>query len=342
MAYTSFEELIKEEVFGILPRPSNTGFHRIRCQVCNDHSPRGGFKFDNGVIGYNCFNCGAVAKHTDGSETASNDFKEVLQAFGIPTHTIKEILNQAFFKRVKGQVSDTPSIITLADLNKPKEFDFSTPTIQLPDSSFPLGYPKGKEEQQKFLEYVSSRGLTKYQSKFMFSLDPERKDELIIPFYRNGKLIYWQARNINPDTPKSERYDNCTQPKDKIIYGYDELFSYSPYPLFVTEGVFDCIPLNGCAIIGSKIPEIKLEILKKTKRDLVFVVDRDRNGKLFGFTALENGWCVSFPPENSIDVNMSIKKNGLYWTIQYLMKNIERNPLKAEVRIKFISDKFYE
>ncbi len=142
---------------------------------------------------------------------------------------------------------------------------------------------------------------------------------VIIPYWRDGKLIYWQARTIDPGI--KPRYKNPSCAKDAIIFGYDQLHSYEAAPLFVTEGVFDAIPLNGIAIMSAALNAARIEILKRTKRRLIFVIDRDQSGGELGKAVLANGWELTFVDIRAKDINDSIIKFGLPYTAYSLIKN---------------------
>ena len=43
----TLEDIIREHI--PLGRQDNNGWYPLRCQVCNDHSPRGGFNFSGWV-----------------------------------------------------------------------------------------------------------------------------------------------------------------------------------------------------------------------------------------------------------------------------------------------------
>jgi DNA primase len=87
------------------------------------------------------------------------------------------------------------------------------------------------------------------------------------------------------------------------------------------------------SIIGSKLTEAKIEILKKSKRDIIFIIDKDKNGKLLAEKVLANGWKITFTPEGSEDVNDSVKKFGRCWTIYQLFKNIPQDRFSADLAI---------
>ena len=161
----------------------------------------------------------------------------------------------------------------------------------------------------------------------MYSLDPNFLRRVIIPFWKDEKIIYWQARTI--DRIK-QRYLNCIISKEAVLYGYSELYRWSSAPLFVAEGVFDAMQVNGVSILGSVINQTKLQLLNKSKRRLVFVIDRDENGHKLGKFALDNNWEITFVDINADDINDSINKFGKLFTIYSLMKNISSKNINFE------------
>jgi hypothetical protein len=330
------ENLIRERVH--FTRVAHTGFHHCVCEVCHDHTDRGGFKFDGGEVGYNCFNCGAAGKYTENSGELSKKFRKILNSFSIANDDLDKLLGKAFFDKAK---SDSDKI-TLADITTKKEKKnyLITPEVELPKGCLQLGATdKGLEVQEHIANYLLNRKIDITAHPFFFSLDPKKINYVIIPFYRNGKIIYWQGRNYSNGASKKDRYDNCTEPKENIIFNIDELFRRGDAPLFVTEGVFDALPLNGVALLGSKINEAKLEILKKSKRDLIFVIDKDKNGRFVAEKALENGWKITFAPQFTEDVNKSIITYGKCWTIFELFKQIPNEVFEAKMLIELYCSK---
>ena len=69
------------------------------CQICNDHSPRAGFKFDGDFVGYNCFNCGAKGKLDKSHAKVSKAFRNILNSFGISNEDIDNELARNFLNK---------------------------------------------------------------------------------------------------------------------------------------------------------------------------------------------------------------------------------------------------
>jgi len=316
------EDLIHEKIpLGVA---DSRGFFSLKCQVCNDYKVRAGFKFDMGSVGFNCWNCSTTGKYEEFSGRISKNFRKILNAFGIEDSEISTVVNTTFF--VKKEKEDTK--ITLAKLTK---VNTATPTIKLPLKSFRLGHEEFLDYQEKLVRYLDDRKVNLAKYPFYFSLEPRFLNRIIIPFYRGQNLIYWQARHI--DNAEKKRYDNAPVGRDAVMYNFDQLNSYAVAPLFITEGVFDAMMVNGVAILGSKLNDAKTELLSKTARRLVFVIDKDTNGKHLAEDVLRKGWEISFAPEGAEDLNQSVSRFGLSYTIYELMKSITKDNDQARFLI---------
>ena len=80
--------------------------------------------------------------------------------------------------------------------------------------------------------------------RFMLAKSGKYKGRLIIPFINSrNKLFYFQGRALNGELPK---YLNCKDLKSsQVLYP----FEYDSYePLYITEGVFDCLSLQAVGL----------------------------------------------------------------------------------------------
>lgn len=307
-------DIIRQKVY--LGSTNSRGFNPVKCPVCNDYQERGAFKFDADTTGYNCYNCGAKFKYEEGSGKLSKNARDILSHFGIERSDLTDI-RSAMFTNVKKEEAE----ISLEAMKKVKLF---TPEVALPEHSYPIGHDDYEDAQLPLAEYLVKRKIDPLACKAYFSLDKRYLRRVIIPYFRDGKIIYWQARTI--DDGVKPRYLNSPISRDAVIYGYDELFTWREAPLFVTEGVFDAISLNGICILGSALNEAKLEVLKRCRRRLIFVIDRDKTGEGLGKAALDNGWEISFVDERAADANKSVQLFGLPYTIYTLLKNATTKP----------------
>jgi 5S rRNA maturation endonuclease (ribonuclease M5) len=300
----SLEELIKFNIN--LNVSKNSKYHSVKCPMCSDYKERGGFSFSAGFIHYNCFNCGysVIYDATDGH--ISKKLKALLISFGIPNDQILQVAGSAFFNKAK------ESNISVAEL---KKINLFTPIVELPQNSSLLT----ESLNPIFCEYLRvERNLTAFDYPFYISTDLKYNNRLIIPYFKAGKIIYWQARSIDQQNP---RYKNCSVPRDAVIFNHDELFRNHDLPLFVCEGVFDAIHVNGIALAGSGLNETKIELLKKTRRELIFVIDQDKTGKHLAEIVFKLGMgSLTYAPRGH-DICSSIVTNGKLWTIHELLKN---------------------
>jgi hypothetical protein len=298
------------------------GFFDVRCPMCHDQKDRGGFRFEPDFTGYNCYNCGAKFKYEEGTGKFSRNARQILEAFDVTAEDLKTIRSAIF---------STPVESTEINLDELKKVKLHTPEVALPDRCYPLGHATHDELQEPLVEYAVARRIDPLKVPLYFSLDPRFLRRLIIPYFRDGKIIYWQARTIDDLKP---RYINCSASREAVMYGYDKIFNWDPSPLFVTEGVTDAIVLDGVCILGSSLNAAKTEILKKSRRRIIFVIDRDKTGGALGQSVLDNGWELSFVDERAGDANKSVQRFGLPFTIYSLMKNASSKDNKAGSKIQ--------
>lgn len=315
------KDLIQEKISF---RPLHTGWSVGKCELCGDYKERAGFKFEDNKVVYNCWNCGKASAYEELSGEISNNMRNILTRYGIDDSEISTVVNSAFFRK-----EEEKQVITLSSV---KEVNTSTPPIKLPANSFRLGgVADFIDYQTKLVKYLMDRKIDIDKFPFYFCMSERMMNRVIIPFYRNGQLIYWQARSILPTEKK--RYDNSPNSRDAVMYNMDKLTQYTDLPLFCTEGVFDAMPLDGIATLGSKLTEAQKILLAKSPRRKIFVIDKDKNGRHMAEEVLSLGYEITFAPEGATDVNKSVQRFGIIWTVHELMKNIPKNADDARVKI---------
>lgn len=283
--------------------------------MCGDYQERGGFINDGGFTSYSDWNCGARFKYEEGSGALSKNAKQILEAFGVTRNDLVAIRSAAFRTQQPEE-----SEITLKSLEATeRKLNLFTPEVELPKGARRLGTAGNEEMQEAIALYLMARRVDPVSMNVHFSMEREFLGRAIIPYMRAGKVIYWQARAINQDV--KPRYLNCTGAKAAVLYGYDRLHGWDNTPLFVTEGVFDAELLQGVGTLGSAVTAEQIEVLKRSRRRLIFVVDRDKTGGKFGQIALSNGWEVTFVDADTSDSAESVRRHGLPYTVYRLMKN---------------------
>ena len=306
----TLQDLITSNIH--LSHQTSSGFWPVKCAACNDHSERAGFKFENGTVGYHCFNCKKKFSYTEGETIISNNALNILECFGISKTRVMEIVNGSFFETGE---------ITFEKIKQSRERTNSSligVETHLPKFSFYVGSEKHPEIEEKIILYLQSRQIDPFKIKAMYSLSERHQDRVIIPIFQYNNLIHWQSRSIlNNVRP---RYLTCHDNKNIAIWGLQNIHKHSG-PLFVTEGIFDASLIDGVAILGSDLCQEKIQILNSINRRKVVVVDYDKNGSVLANQALENGWEITFACKNK-DVNKSVLSDGILYTINTLMENI--------------------
>lgn len=310
----SIEQLIREHV--IFSRKAATGFEQLKCGLCNDYKIRAGFNFsESGKIRYHCFNCSTDTSYYENSANMSDKFHDVLTSF----HIDAEIIDKTLFEK-RGKED------SIKFVPKEQKSETSLPNqVELPKDSYPLGDDEWSIVAKEFIE---SRSLSVNNYSWFLSSDRKYRTKLIIPYFRQGKIIYWQAREMD-DSSKDPRYLNPPIARDNILFNFDELSRYSREPLFITEGVFDALSIgkNYCiGLAGSTLNKFKIDLLKRVRdREIIFVIDKDLPGIKLGENVIRQGWTISYLEGEITDANDALQKMGKLWMLNNIMENRKTN-----------------
>ena len=106
--------------------------------------------------------------------------------------------------------------------------------------------------------------------------------------------------------------------------------------VIVSEGPFDALSIDGCALLGAEIKDSQNWLLKQLGKELVLVPDRDHEGPRTVEQAIEYGWSVSMPdwPADVKDINDAVVKLGKLATLWLIVQANESNGLKIRLRAK--------
>jgi len=320
------ENIIRKYV--MLPStPSAKGWYSVKCQVCNDYKIRGGFKFTNSVTSYHCFNCGIKPSYDDERRFLSDEMVKVLHGFGIPNNEIDAIR----FKTLGYKYDKKDKTSNLVQ----------NPIIEIP--LLPHFYKLIDDDNDMWSviarEYLQlDRGINYKDYPFYLSKGNTTKIEkqwfgrLIIPYYRKNTLIYYQGRDLVGT--RKLRYRNAILKDDSVIlYGYDELYKATTDPLFIVEGFFDAILIDGVAIMGNELSKQKLEVINQSSREKIYIPDLFGNGAAPALSAIAAGWSISIPDIGSCkDINEAVTRFGKLYVIKSIMDNTMRD-FEAKVAV---------
>lgn len=335
MNFNTLEDLIKSYI--ILGKKSPKGYEIVKCVVCNDYKMRGGFKFENESIHYNCFNCHASFKYNPKFKL-NEDFKSALINFGIPEKILDEFILKNNFNRLSLEnISNTNNTVLDKKIKKIPLMEVNLP----PNSKKLLECDSIWKEVG--IEYLKSRKLNPREYTYYISSHKDYLARLIIPYYFRNKLIYWQARAL--DDSLKERYKNIQGEKDNIFFNFDEIYRYTNDPLFVTEGCLDALSIGTQAVatLGSSLSDFQEnELIKASKhRKIIFIIDKDENSKIKNGAKLAkkilnkniDNWYITCFPDNIEDSNDALCKLGKLWLNYYLITSCV-NGIEAQMLIK--------
>lgn len=324
------EELIKRHVH--LQAPSRKGWQGVRCHVCNDHTKkglRGAFKFENGDVDYKCWNCGHSSRYNpEVNEYYSKNMLITLEAFGIPDDDYKSLIleSPAWKNGAKEKSDDNKKVIKIEPkvLEMPEHFYYLKDAM---DEDFVADAAR---------EYLESRGVDPKSYPFMLSHKAENErlhkwlGRVIIPIYKNNKLVYYIGRALYDAVKK---YETPALTKDNIIFGFDKLFDYDDKsPLLIVEGWFDADAIDGIALLGNIITEPQAIWLGKSPRKKVYIPDKFGDGKHAAQQALKLGWSIALPEVGSDGKDMSdaVLKYGKMYVLKTIHDNTIDDPEIAE------------
>lgn len=325
---------------------NSKGWSRCYCEVCGDGSrkkgPRGGWAFDGEMAFYHCFNCGIDANFDpDREHPFSKEMRKVFDSFGIPKSEYNAL---AYAKKIenRGNSSDT---------KKPEHKIITAQTYKIPEHFYPLvDAPLTNQianDARKFLR--ENYSLTQDSYPFFLSTgivgdDADIRESLhakalvgriIIPFFKYGRLIYYQGRAI--DNKNTKKYLNMEVPKTNIIFNMDMLYRNLDRPLYVFEGVFDAIHVDGVAVMENSMTSNQIEILNRSPRKKVIVPDRKSDSKKLVQQGIDLGWGVAIPEIGSgcKDLCEGILRFGKLHVLNSLVKKTYTGQ-EAKLRASFI------
>lgn len=338
MKEVTLEQVIRQYI-PLPAHPSSKGWYSILCKVCNDHGHKGdraAFMFDGDNVAYHCFNCGPGmnTKYEPHEDTrVSKKMKTVLEAFGVPDEEWQKVQLSAMAHRGEATKEEEKKIVSI----EPKE-------IALPDHFYLL---ENAKETDKWAEiaryYLEERGVDPKSYPFMMSsvrktdIGAKWAKRVIIPIYKDKKLVFYQGRALVEMTKK---YESPATPKDRVLYGYDRILDYnSTAPLYIVEGWFDAEAVDGVAVLGNELSEAHIAWINRSRRQIVYVPDKVGDGHRNAEVALKSGWKISTPDVGHCkDMSAAVEHYGKLYVLKELADKTAEG-FAAEVQLGLYCEK---
>lgn len=289
-----------------------------------DTRQRGGVKFSDGLV-FNCFNCGYTASWKPGRQI-SQKLRQLMIWLGAPDDDINMMVFEAM--KTEGSEEDrTPDRELIDFANK-----------ELPEGALPISEWIDQELDQELdtqlaevVSYLVGRGCDPLDPRFYWT-PLDIKDRVIVPFTYGGRVVGWTARKVRDGKPKylSDQHPN-------FVFNLDAITQDQRY-LFVVEGPFDAMAVNGVALLHNEISENQARLINKMGKEVIVIPDQDRAGSKLIEHALKWDWSVAFPnwDDDIKDCSDAVRKYGSLFVIVDAIKTAQQ----GAIRINLYKNKF--
>jgi len=289
-----------------------------------DTRQRGGAKFSEGLV-FNCFNCGYTASWKPGRQI-SQKLRQLMIWLGAPDDDINLMIFEAL--KTEGGAEDNTKDRELIDfVNK-----------DMPEGSLPISEwidqeldPELETQLAEVVSYLVDRGCDPLDDRFYWT-PIDIKDRVIIPFTYGGRVVGWTARKVRDGKPKylSDQHPN-------FVFNLDSIKQDQRY-LFVVEGPFDAMAVNGVALLHNEISENQARLINKMGKEVIVIPDQDKAGSKLIEHALKWDWSVAFPNwESDVkDCSDAVRKYGNLFVIVDAISTAQQ----GAIRINLYKNKF--
>lgn len=278
----------------------------------HDTRQRGGVKYNEGFV-YNCFNCGFTASWKPGRQI-SKKLKDLMKWLGASDDDI----NRMVFEAMRTEATAA----TAAPVQPLQQF----PKKDLPEGALPiqewLDVDLEQEQEHQLaqvVQYIVDRGYDPVNGRFYWSPLNGFSERVIIPFTYEGQVVGWTGRKITGGKPKylSDQHPN-------FVFNLDAITDQQQY-VFVVEGPFDALAVNGVALLHNDITEQQARLINRLGKTVIVIPDQDAAGDKVIDRAIELDWHVAFPTwdQDVKDAADAVEKYGsLFVTVDAISTSV--------------------
>lgn len=332
--------LVLDKFRSLLPRTktSPSGWLSFNAPCCHhrghgqDERKRGGIIFSQGAA-FHCFNCKFTAYWEPG-RPLSEKFKTLCIWLGANQEDIRQLVFEAL-KTEAIEYKEEQYIVKPSFQEK-----------QLPEGAMPLlewaNAIEGEIEEQigedykQILSYLISRGYENpFEYDFYWSPTPGYIDRVIIPFFYEGKIVGNTARKINNGKPK---YLSNHPPQ--FVFNVDAQQEESRY-IFVVEGPFDALSINGVALLTNDIADQQARIIDSLGKEVIVIPDQDKPGLDLIDKAVYYNWSVAFPNWGADikDCADAVQKYGKLFVLVDAIETAQKGEIRLELAKRKLENK---
>ena len=262
----------------------------LRAHARADRRFRCGVRNDGESIAVWCFNCHFKTGYRLGGILGVN-MKMFLEQLGVASRDVKHLGYWAEQMRIR--LANDPRLQQQMQVSVRQEFA----TIELPPATLSLQAwaDLGCDDPDYLdtIEYLLSRGDTAATATTYYwtpETDHNLHRRLIIPCYQRNRLVGWTARIIDNMEPRYHK-----QTPSNLLFNIDLLTAAHRRYLFIVEGVFDALVIDGVGALGGSLNEQQIGWLNQSDKQPIIVPDRDKSGSGLIDVAITQGWPVATP-----------------------------------------------
>jgi hypothetical protein len=304
-----------------------------RGQSRADTRKRSGLRHDaDEMTSVNCLNCRFKAVYSPGS-VFDKKWINYFRWLGMPSEKLTMLEFRVSELRrsmlINGELDESLMVHQMASV----KFE----SRSLPRGAMPITtWLEEEVEDENFyaaLQYVMDRGDDVFESADYYwtpNTENDLNKRIIIPFYWEDEMVGWTARLVDNES-KARRYHSNVQPH--YIFNTEKIKSEWEF-VFVTEGPFDGIAVNGVSMLGDKVTPEQAQWLNRTGKIIIVVPDQVQRGGRLVDAAVEHGWYVAFPSwEKGIkDAADAVKKYGKLYSVWSIIDTATRDKLEINVK----------
>lgn len=334
---------ISTYTFGIA-RPSTGAFDlKLNCPMCvsrgqtPDKRQRCGIIHAFDHIGIHCFNCDFRSRFVVGTPIGHNMMR-FLTNLGMPEREVKHIQMRtreiARFAETVAVAQQQP-VLTLPQFVQAELPPGSRSLEEWADSGCI------DENYLAVTAYLLHRGDAAATAiPYYWTPDPANRinRRLIIPCLHHDRLVGWMGRSIDPTGQKYYK-----QIPRNFLFNSRFLTEPNRKYIFIVEGVFDALVIDGVAAMGASLNEQQIGWINQSDKIPVVVPDRDEAGKRLVMVALKQGWSVAIPNYGGRrwwdghikDVDEAVARHGRLFTLQSIISTMTNDPQIIRQRISY-------
>lgn len=177
------------------------------------------------------------------------------------------------------------------------------------------------------VQYVVDRGFDPVNGRFYWSPIDGYKDRVILPFTYEGKCVGSTARKITDGKPKylSDQHPN-------FVFNLDAITDQQQY-IFVVEGPFDALAVNGVALLHNDISEDQARLINRLGKTVIVIPDQDKAGGKLIDRAIELDWHVAFPnwDVDIKDPSAAVEKYGSLFVVVDAINTCVAGPIRINL-----------